>query len=91
MKVGGIDDEVHNDEVPVTNLDSVWLVGEVTTFEKAENEIDIGAIDGKAMTRETQIEFNVANVRKPLASAMFVAKAGNGIWIDANGGNIQNV
>ena len=38
-----------------------------------------------------QLEFNEADVRKPLASASFVAKAGNGIWLEADGGYIENL
>jgi hypothetical protein len=36
------------------------------------------------------MEFNGADVRIPLASAACVAKAGNGMWLDENGGYIQN-
>ena len=50
------------------------------------NALDIGGIDGNEMTREAHIEFNEADVRKPLASARFVARAGNGIWLEENGG-----
>lgn len=59
--------------------------------DKPEEMKDIGMIDGKEMTRQAQLEFNEANVRKPLASARFVAKAGNGIWLEENGGYIENL
>ena len=52
---------------------------------------EINHIDGKEMTRTAELEFNEADVRKPLASARFVAKAGNGIWLDATGGYIENL
>jgi hypothetical protein len=55
------------------------------------DELEIGGIDGNEMTREAQIEFNETDVRKPLASARFVAKAGNGIWLEENGGYIENL
>jgi hypothetical protein len=51
----------------------------------------IGNVNGPKMTRGAQIEFNEADVRKPLASARWVAKAGNGIWLEENGGYIQNL
>ena len=56
---------------------------------QASNEVN--SIDGREMTRMAQLEFNEADVRKPLASARFVAKAGNGIWLDADGGYIENL
>ena len=43
------------------------------------------------MTREAQLEFNEADVRKPLASARSVTKAGNGIWLEESGGYIENL
>ena len=46
----------------------------------------VDSIDGQEMTRMAQLEFNEADVRKPLASARLVAKAGNGIWLEADGG-----
>ena len=57
----------------------------------SDADVEVSHVEGKAMTREAQIEFNEADVRKPLASAMLVTKAGNGIWLDANGGYIQNL
>ena len=43
------------------------------------------------LTREAQLEFCEANVRKPLASTVRVAKPGNGIWPEAHGGYIENL
>ena len=37
------------------------------------------AVDDEKLTREVQLEFCEADVRNPLASAVRVAKAGNGI------------
>ena len=48
-------------------------------------------VDDEKLTREVRLEFCEADVRKPLASAVRVAKAGNGIWLDAHGGYIENV
>ena len=53
--------------------------------------MEISGIDGNEMTREAHIEVNEADVRKPLASARFVARAGNGIWLEENGGYIENL
>lgn len=56
-----------------------------------DREVEIANIAEKTMTREAELEFNEADVRKPLASARFVAKAGNGIWLEENGGYIDNL
>ena len=53
--------------------------------------VDIRGIDGQALTREAAMEFNEADVRKPMASAACVAKAVKGMWLDENRGYIQNV
>ena len=52
---------------------------------------EICGVDGKSLTREAQLEFCEADVRKPLASAVRVAKAGNGMWLEAHGGYIENL
>ena len=43
-------------------------------------------VDGDKLTREAKVD-----VRKPLTSAVRVAKAGIGFWLDANGGYIVNL
>ena len=48
-------------------------------------------VDDEKLTREARLEFCEADVRKPLASAVRVAKAGNGIWLEAHGGYIENL
>eukprot|EP00974_Lingulodinium_polyedra_P067825 6565683-Lingulodinium_polyedra.AAC.1 len=58
---------------------------------KFQELAEVGSIDGQEMTRMAQLEFNEADVRKPLASARSVAKAGNGIWLEADGGFIENL
>ena len=57
----------------------------------ASRVVDVCGIDGQALTREAAMEFNEADVRKPLASAACVAKAGNWLWLRENGGYIQNL
>ena len=59
--------------------------------EKKQQATEVCAIDGQALTREAAMEFNEADVLKPLASAACVAKAGNGMWLDENGEYIQNI
>ena len=48
-------------------------------------------VDDEKLTREVRLEFCEADVRKPLASAVRVAKAGNGIWLEAHGCYIENL
>ena len=50
----------------------------------------VGGADDEKLTREAQLKFCEADVRKPLASAVRVAKAINNIWLEANGGYIVN-
>jgi len=66
--------------------------------DEEEEEVDdkrkckeVNAVGTKPTTRMAQLEFNEADVRKPLASARAVAKAGNGIWLDESGGFIMNL
>ena len=73
-----------------TVLETAAKVNVSNKFE-ALSEVEIFGIDGQEMTREAHVEFNEADVRKPLASASRVAKAGNGIWLDAHGGYIENL
>ena len=57
-----------------------------------EEEVEIMAIDAKAkkLTRLSAMKFNEADVKKPLASAVNVARAGNRIVVDDQGGYIEN-
>ena len=59
--------------------------------ENQEGSRVICGVDGKDFTREAQLEFCEADVRKPLVSAVRVAKAGNGMWLDAHGGYVVNL
>ena len=43
------------------------------------------------LTRESAIKFNEAKVRRPLASAVQVAKAGNRVVLEEDGGYIENI
>ena len=53
-------------------------------------DIDIGAVAAEKLTRESAMKYNEADVRKPLACAVNVAKAGNRIVLDEDGGYIEN-
>ena len=48
-------------------------------------------VDDEKLTREAQLEFCEVGVRKPLASAVRVAKTGNGIWLEAHGSYIEHL
>ena len=48
-------------------------------------------VDDEKLTREAELQFCEADVRKPLASVVRVAKAENGIWLEAHGGYIENL
>ena len=54
-------------------------------------DIEVMAVDpAKPLTRMSSIEFNVADVRKPLASAARMVKSGNRIVLDDEGSYILN-
>lgn len=63
-------------------------------FEAIEEEVEVPIMTCEAtaekMTRASAMRFNEADVRKPLASAVSVAKAGNRIVVDGDGGYIEN-
>ena len=47
-------------------------------------------IEAEKLTRPSAMDFNEANVKKPLASASCVTRAGNRIMLDEDGGIIEN-
>ena len=56
-----------------------------------EQEAVINAIDpAQRLTRPSAIEFNSADVRKPLASAVKMVKAKNRVILDEAGSLVQN-
>ena len=59
--------------------------------EISDEQAEVNEIGAKTLTRQAVMEFAEADVRKPLASARHATKAGNGIWLEANGGYIQNL
>ncbi len=62
-------------------------------FEALEEleEVEIMAIDPTLpLSRLTDIEFDVADARKPLASAVKMVRSGNRVALDAEGSLIVN-
>ena len=59
--------------------------------ESEDHTCMVCGVDDEKLTREAQLEFCEADVRKPLASAVRVAKSGNGIWLEAHGSYIENL
>ena len=60
-------------------------------YEDDEEEVDILAVDpALPLTRLSSIEFKVADVKKPLASAAKMVKSGNGVVLDSQGSFIMN-
>ena len=57
-----------------------------------ESEVWVNKVDvvGEKLTRLSAMTFNEADVKKPLASAVEIAKAGNRIVLEADGGYIEN-
>ena len=57
----------------------------------ALREVEVSAVDlSKPLTRLGAIEFNVGDVRKPLASAAKMVKCGNVVVLDQDGSYIMN-
>jgi len=52
---------------------------------------EVCEIQADKLTRESAMKFNESDVRRPLASAAQVAKAGNRVILDSEGGYIENV
>ena len=58
---------------------------------EGEQITDICAVESaEKLTRESGLEFNVADVKKPLASAVRVVQAGNRVVMDEEGSYIEN-
>ena len=74
--------EMHGTENRDTINDKVEII---------EVEISVVDVAVKKITRQSAMNFNEADVKKPLASAVDVAKAGNRIVMEADGGYIENV
>ena len=62
---------------------------------EGENEekdlVEINAVDGARLTRESCINFHVTDAKRPLASAVKVCEAGNRVVMEADGGYVENL
>ena len=103
-KVGMIEEVDQEEGAPAYHVETVWNIGMVEVEDGWEVQksrkkkvapitppCGIHGVNSKNLTREAQLEFCEADVRKPLVSAVRVAKAGNGIWLEANGGYVMNL
>ena len=84
-------------QVKITNMfklleeDDDQLMDEEFGNELCEEEVMIMAVDaGKTKTRTSAIEFNVAEVKKPLVSAVKMVRNDNRVILDADGSYIEN-
>ena len=75
---------------------SVEVQNKFIELESDDDEVEISVVTAIAvdsapkLTRPSAIEFNVADVRKPLASAVKMVKARNRVILDEEGSYIQN-
>ena len=51
---------------------------------------EICEVEGQKLTRQSAMKFNEAKVKKPLASAVSVTRAGNRVVLDESGSYIEN-
>ena len=56
----------------------------------ADDEVPVCPVEAKKLTRLSEMLYNVADVQRPLASAVLVAQAGNTVMLGAQGGYIEN-
>ena len=66
--------------------------GQIVKLGEQIKDIDIMHVEttGEKLTRQSAMDFNEANVKKPLASAAAVTRAGNRIVMEEDGGYIEN-
>ena len=55
-----------------------------------DDQVDVCLVVAQKLTRQSAIEFNVADVRKPLASAVKMVRSKNRVVLDEDGSYIQN-
>ena len=96
MPLGGVwmVDEYENEKTWVMVKDK-RLAKSVNAKQNVEvrNRFEVLAVEtnkDRKMTRTSAIEFNVAEVRKPLASAARMVKSGNRVVLDQDGSFIEN-
>ena len=79
----------HVEEVP---LGGVWVIAAVDAQKptKPMEVCALGVEPAQKLTRPSAIQFNVADVRKPLASAVKTVRSRNRVVLDEDGSYIQN-
>ena len=101
-----VDEYEDEGECELQPVGGVWTVGQIEVQKNRkswkagnrfpaiavddEGEIPVMAVEHVDRTRESAIEFNVAEVRKPLASAVRMVMAGNRVVLDSEDSYIEN-
>ena len=85
----------YEDEKPWVMVKDMWLAKGVNAKQDVEvsNRFEVLAVEtdmNRKMTRTSAIDFNVAEVRKPLASAARMVKNGNWAVLDQDGSLTEN-
>ena len=94
-----VDEHEDEDECEMQPVGRVWTIGQIEVQKNRgswqagnwfaaiaiddEDEIPVMAVEHADKTRESAIEFNVAEVQKPLASAVRMVMAGNRVVLDS--------
>ena len=105
-RVNMVDEYEDEDECELQPVGGVWTIGQVEVQKNRkswkagnrfaafaiddEDERPVMAVEHVDRTRESAIEFNVAEVRKPLASAVRMVMAGNRVVLDSEDSYIEN-
>ena len=105
-RVDMVDEYEDEDECEMQPVGGVWTIGQIEVQKNRgswqagnrfaaiaiddEDEIPVMAVEHVDRTRESAIEFNVAEVRKPLASAVRMVMAGNRVVLDSDDSYIEN-
>ena len=71
------------------------VIADYVNFEReiyGRRVMEIGQVElgAKKLTRESSIQFNVTDARRPLVSAVKICEAGNRVHLDKNGGYVEN-
>ena len=99
-RVSMVDEYEDEEQCEMQSVGGVWTIGQLEVQKNRESwqagnrfaaiaiddedEIAVMAVEHVDRTRESAIEFNVAEVRKPLASAVRMVVAGNRVLLDSD-------
>ena len=91
--VGQIDVELEDEKFSMPKRTSKSFRRRTTETHNMFEALSICTVDieGEKLTRQSAMNFNEADVKKPLASAVEVTKAGNRIIMENDGGFIENI